>query len=112
MDVLRIGRFDARYHLPPSAEGERERLDNVLRAAVDEALERALERAGVAAHEEICIRRLDVPVRLRLSRGDSALAADAFIWRVGFWDRRRAISVRGLARFWLGEKNGRPGPAA
>jgi len=76
MDTLHIRKFAVRYRLTPSAEHERERLDKVLRAVVDEALELALERAGVAAHEEICLRSLAVPVRLRLSRGDSALARE------------------------------------
>jgi len=73
MEMVRIHRLSARYHLPPSREQERERLDRILRGVLDEALERALERAGVSPYEEVCIRRLHVPVRLRLSLADSAL---------------------------------------
>lgn len=73
-EMVRIHRLSARYHLPPSREEERERLDRILRAVLDEALERALERARVSPYEVVCIRRLYVPVRLRLSLADSALA--------------------------------------
>jgi hypothetical protein len=74
MDLVRIRRLRARYHLPPSREQERARLDGVLRTVLDEALESALERAGVSPYEEICIRSLHVPVRLRLSSADSSLS--------------------------------------
>lgn len=72
--MVRIHRLSARYHLPPSRQEERDRLDRILRAVLDEALERALERAGVSPYEEVCIRRLHVPVRLRLSLAGSSLA--------------------------------------
>lgn len=36
-------------------------------------MEQALSWAGVSAYEEICIRRINIPVRLRLSKSDSAL---------------------------------------
>jgi hypothetical protein len=73
MEMVRIHRLSARYHLPPSREEERERLDRILRTVLDEALERALERAGVSPYEEVCIRSLHVPVRLRLSLADPSL---------------------------------------
>jgi hypothetical protein len=73
MEMMRIHRLSARYHLPPSREEERERLDRILRTVLDEALERALERSGVSPHEEVCIRSLHVPVRLRLSLANSSL---------------------------------------
>lgn len=73
MDTLHIRRLTARYHLPPSREEERERLDRILRTVLDEALERALERASVSPYEEVCIRSLHVPVRLRLSLADPSL---------------------------------------
>ncbi|MDQ3775211.1 MAG: hypothetical protein M3461_13090 [Pseudomonadota bacterium] len=74
MEMVRIHRLSARYHLPPSREEERERLDRILRTVLDEALEGALERAGVSPYEEVCIRSLHVPVRLRLSLANSSLA--------------------------------------
>lgn len=74
MEMVRIHRLSARYHLPPSREEERQRLDRILHTVLDEALERALERAGVSPYEEVCIRSLHVPVRLRLSLANSSLA--------------------------------------
>jgi hypothetical protein len=74
MASLRIRRFDARYHLTASRRHERKRLDRVLHAMLDDPLDRALEHAGVSPSEEVCIRRLHVPVRLRLSSADSTLA--------------------------------------
>jgi hypothetical protein len=75
METLRIRKLSARYHLPPSAEAERQRLDRILREMTDGVLETAIERAGVSAGEEVCLRSLYVPVRLRLGGADSALAA-------------------------------------
>jgi hypothetical protein len=74
MELLRIRRFQARYRLPRARQAERERLDGLLREVLDEGLDRALERAGVSPHEVVCIRRLHVPVRLRLSAGNHSLA--------------------------------------
>jgi hypothetical protein len=73
MELLRIRRFTARYHLAPSRQHERERLDELLRLVLGEALERALERAGVSPYEEVCIRNLHVPVRLSLAAPDASL---------------------------------------
>lgn len=73
MESVRIGRLQARYRLP-AAEG-RARLDRVLRRALDEALEPALAAAGISPREEVCVRALSVPARLRLAEGDPALAA-------------------------------------
>jgi hypothetical protein len=73
MELLRIRRFKARYHLAPSRQHERARLDQLLRLVLGEALERALERAGVSPYEEVCIRNLHVPVRLSLAAPDSSL---------------------------------------
>ena len=77
MDSVTIGRMRTRYRLPArGADGLRTRLDAVRTELLEGALEAALERAGARDGEEICIRRLQVPVRLRGVRGDSALAAD------------------------------------
>ena len=73
MEMLRIHRLNARYHLPPSQKEERERLDRILHTVLDETLERILERAGVSPYEEVCIRSLHAPVRLRFSLADSSL---------------------------------------
>ena len=77
MDQTTIGRMHTRFRLPArEAEGLRTRLAAVQSSLLNGALEAALEQAGARAVEEICIRRLHIPVRLRSVRGDSALAAD------------------------------------
>ncbi len=100
METLHIRKMAARYHLPPSAQAERERLDRLLRELLESSLEMAIERAGVSASEEICLCHLYVPVRLRLSSGDAALAA---AWSLALAEAiRRAASgapVAGLVRY-------------
>lgn len=75
MDALRVGRLAARYRVPAGDGGARARLDRVLRDVVRQALDGALAQAGVPLHEEVCIRHVDAPARLRASDGDDALAA-------------------------------------
>jgi len=75
MDTVRVARLHARYRVPAGDARAPARLDAVLGQVLDEALETALARAGVDLREEVCIRALDVPARLRLGEGDSALAA-------------------------------------
>lgn len=67
MESLRIDRLEARYRLPLSRTSERGRLDRALRRMLDEAVDSAVESAGLGRNEEVCIRDLHVPVRLRLS---------------------------------------------
>src|SRR5215210_795732 len=74
MESLRIESLEARYRLPLSRREESKRLDRALQLVLDEALERALERLGYPLHEEICIREVHAPVRLRLSADDEELA--------------------------------------
>lgn len=74
METLRIDRLEARYRLPLSRREESGRLDRALRLVMDEALERALERLGYPLHEEICIREVHAPVRLRLSADEEEMA--------------------------------------
>jgi hypothetical protein len=73
MDTLSIDRLEVRYRMPLSRAGEADRLDRALRRMLDETLESALERAGFRATEEVCIRQVEVPVRLRLSADDDDL---------------------------------------
>ena len=75
-DAVHIRRIKAHYRLQPSQAAEKRRLDSVLRRAAGEMLELALQRAGVRSSEIICIRALNVPISLRLSDADSALAAE------------------------------------
>ncbi len=80
MDI-HIERLDARYHLPPARSGvhreaeARPRLDRLLRTTLDDALPPALARLGIAEYEDVCIRALRIPVRLRLGEGDQAIIA-------------------------------------
>ena len=85
MTTLHINQFEAHYRLPASATHarERERLDAVLKSTLDDVLEGALERAGVAMYEEVCIRHLYVPVRLSLAQADHALA---LAWSIALAD--------------------------
>jgi hypothetical protein len=74
METLRIGSFRARYHLPPTERAAAGRLDRLLADMLDERLEAALEAAGVDAREEVCLRRVDAPVRVRLAAADAVVA--------------------------------------
>lgn len=76
MHALRIHHFRARYRLPPHGVGERRRLDTILTSALGEAMDAALVGFPLGPSEELCIRHLQVPVRLRLDRTDGVLAAE------------------------------------
>jgi hypothetical protein len=52
-----------------------------LRSVLEEALNEALAGLAISPHEEICIRRVFVPVRLRLSSSEGAMAKE--------WSRAR-----------------------
>ncbi len=73
METLHIASLEARYHLSRRRMDHGGRLDRLLERVMDEALEPALARLGVPLHEEILIRDVHVPVRLRLGAGDEAL---------------------------------------
>lgn len=73
MEALRINKFEASYHLPLSSSEMQKRLDGLLREVLDEALELALEHAGVSPRDEICLREIHAPVRLLLSASDRLL---------------------------------------
>lgn len=92
MDALHVSRLAARYRLPAGEPDARARLDRVLRDVLDEALDQALARAGVPTHEEVCIRAVHAPARLRLGSGDAELAA---AWSVALADGIRATLEAG-----------------
>jgi len=87
-ELLHIGRFDARYRLPRARRGERDRLDEVLARLLAESLERAARIAGLDNGEEVCVRRADVLLRLRLSAPEAVLADE--------WSRAIAVELRRL----------------
>jgi hypothetical protein len=74
MQTLHIRKFKARYRLPASARDERQRLDAALKITMDETLDSELDRLGFSEDEEVCIRDVFVPIRLRLSATVDALA--------------------------------------
>ncbi len=74
--AIQIRRFTAQYHLKAAQFPEKPRLDRLLPEVAGDALELALERAGIGENEILCVRSLHVPVRLRLSRADSTLTAE------------------------------------
>jgi hypothetical protein len=71
MHTLHLAAVHARYCLPARSVDERRRLDAALEGMLGRALapevERSLAEAGVPAGAQVCIRSLDVPLRLRLS---------------------------------------------
>jgi hypothetical protein len=77
MTDIRIGRFVTRYRLPGSATDERLRLNKIMHGMLDETLEQVLQHAGILPGDggELCLRRIDIPVRLRLAAADTTLAA-------------------------------------
>ncbi len=74
-ETVQIRRFASTYRLRSSQLEARARLDRLVPQLLGEPLELALERAGIGSRELVCIRRIRVPVRLRLSRSDSELLA-------------------------------------
>jgi len=74
MLTIHIHRLHTRYRLGAGAGGERGRLDRIRDLVLDHGLDRALERGHFSPREEVCIRRLEPSVRLRLSEPDWALA--------------------------------------
>ena len=81
MTAVRIGSLEARYHLPPSARGRRQRLDDALRVMLGGVLGRELARLGLPDDGVLCIGLLQVPVRLSLS---GPLASLAEAWAQAF----------------------------
>lgn len=71
---LHVGSLRATYRFPAGAAGERARLDRALAELLDSELERAVERSPLDLRALVCIRRLHVPVRVRLDGTDAAIA--------------------------------------
>jgi hypothetical protein len=72
-DAVQIRALSARYHLARRDASVEARLDGLLRRVLDEALETALERAGVPLHAEVCLRKIASRVALDLGATDDAL---------------------------------------
>ena len=117
MERLRINKMIARYHIPQNSPGMLERLEKMLDTIINEYLDIALDQAGISPHDEICIRQVYAPIRLRFSDPDSALiskwseALAEFIRKAiknGAEDSVVRFSSRfnGLLDFALGVANG------
>ena len=89
MEGVSIRDFKVRYRLPSSRLAERERLDRLLTAMLDEHLEPALARVGVDPEEEICIRSLHVPWRVRVTATDASIASG---WALAIADAVKATA--------------------
>jgi len=97
MDALSIRILRNRYRLRgPEPQRLRERLGRVWNSVLDEGLDAAVARAGLAREEHLCLRRVHAPVALSAGRPDSALAVD---WSVALASAiERAIAGGGAAR--------------
>jgi hypothetical protein len=85
MALLQMGLMRNRYRLTRAHLTERARLDRVGLKMLDGTLEQALSSRGLELAGEVCIRKLEVPVRVRLSAADSDIAAA--------WSRAIAESI-------------------
>ena len=74
-ELLHLRRLRVRYRVGGDDPALRRRLDAVLERVLDEQLEAALARSGVPRDEEVCVRSLHVPIRLRLDGGEAGAAA-------------------------------------
>jgi hypothetical protein len=100
MQTLHIRKFKARYRLPASAQDERRRLDAALKMAMDETLDTELARLGFSEDEEICIRDVFVPLRLRLSATVDALAKTwSFALAKAIGRAASGVRVAGVVRY-------------
>jgi hypothetical protein len=70
---IAIDRVNARYHLPPGALREQPRLQRIVDAAFERALEGAIEQLGIGRDSYVCIRDVRAVVNMRLREPDSAL---------------------------------------
>jgi len=82
MATLHVGTLDVVYRDGRTAA----RFKPVLRAMLEEGLGRALDEVGLDPGEQVCIRELEVPVRLDAGASDAAL--------VEAWGRAIAAKVR------------------
>lgn len=73
MDTLYIKHLKTRYRLPRSMVDQRQRLDQIMQLVFQDAIEHAMACLGILPHEELCIRKIFVPLRLQLSNSDHTL---------------------------------------
>jgi hypothetical protein len=71
-----VGHLSIRSRLPRESASEHGRLQRAWRDLSARALERALDSAGLPADETICVRRLDLHMRLWLGQTDEAMVSE------------------------------------
>ncbi|HTT39043.1 MAG TPA: hypothetical protein VMH32_15405 [Burkholderiales bacterium] len=75
MSTIAIHRLHARYRLGSGTESQRERMQRILSDVLDSGLEAAVQRSGIDASGELCLREVNAIARLDPNESDSALAA-------------------------------------
>ena len=70
-DTLHVRRFDVRYRVDKDDAVVRARLDALLARVLEHDLEPALVERGLPVGEEICVRDVHAPARVRLTTGAS-----------------------------------------
>lgn len=73
METIHIRQFKARYLLASSLFSEKERLDRIVHGVLNSGLETALNERLVSPGEEICIRKIHFPMKLRTTSTDHDL---------------------------------------
>ncbi|HEV7684667.1 MAG TPA: hypothetical protein VGO68_21335 [Pyrinomonadaceae bacterium] len=92
MAGILIQRLETRYRLPQSALAEQRRLDQLRIEVVDRAFSIAFDQLGLTDESELCIRGLQVLVRLRLDLSDQTLVQH---WSEALADEIRSVVNRG-----------------
>jgi hypothetical protein len=90
-ETLHVRRLHLRYHLAEDDAVGRRRLDALVARVLDEELEPALLRRGVPVGEEVCVRAVHAPARVRLAAGNGAAEA----WSEAIADAIAAAVARG-----------------
>ncbi|HLT37285.1 MAG TPA: hypothetical protein VK034_13420 [Enhygromyxa sp.] len=73
MNALTIDRLRLRYRIPPSWQDRRAELDRIREQVFGHALEAALAAEGLIGHEELCVRAINLPVRIDARLGRTAM---------------------------------------
>ena len=92
-DTLHVRRFDVRYRVAEDDAVVRARLDALLARVLEHDLEPALVERGLPVGEEICVRDVHAPARVRLTTG----AAAAGVLSAAIADAIAAAIARGGA---------------
>ena len=98
--LLSVGRLNARYVIAPgAAEGTPERLDAIVRRALEGPLETALGGLALAPGEEICIDAMRIRVHVPLGATDAAASATWSATTAAAIAHAIAAGGRGVVRY-------------